>query len=323
MADAESEQETPGATTIPSGKIWYLWKVQDLLGGDLDKITQRALDTGVSAVLVKAADGVNPYNLTRELFPKDSILGPLIEKLHLAGIECWGWQYLYGTNPAGEADRAITRLGQFPWDGWVLDPEKEYKLQPGNAARAKLYVDTVKTAYPKLCIGLSSYRYPSLHPELPWGAFLTGCNFVMPQVYWMGSHNPGYQLSKTILEYQALYARLSIEPLPMIPTGAAFHEWGWQPTKEDITAFDAKVKEFGLVGAAWWEWAAAYRYGLEDTVANLDWPPPPPFEPPPPLPPPEPPGPPPPTSDDWHKAIETWAIAGGYTGPSWADCTKE
>lgn len=294
---------------LPKGKMWFVHKIKDLLGGDLDKITQRALDTGVSAVLIKAADGVNPYNLAGVYpFYSDSILGPLVTKLHLAGIEAWGWHYVYGTNPAGEADRALTRIQQLPWDGWIVDAEKECK-QPGRAPGAALYMDRLRLAYPKLIIGLTSYRYPALHPELPWAEFLKYCNFAMPQVYWMQSHNPVFQLNKTLTQYQELYARLKIEPLPIIPAGAAFHEHGWQSSPAEIIAFSEHVQALGLVGCSWWEWASAYRYGLEDAVAKLDWPAPPPFEPPAPLPPPEPPGP---TLEQRLDKLEAWAETQGF-----------
>ena len=66
---------------------------------------------------------------------------------------------------------AIRRIRQFNLDGYVLDVEKEYK-QAGKKAAARRFMSQLRSAYPALPIALSSYRYPSLHPQVPWEGIL-------------------------------------------------------------------------------------------------------------------------------------------------------
>lgn len=99
-------------------------------------------------------------------------------------------------------------------------------------------------------IALSSYRYPSYHPQLPWDEFLSKCDLNMPQVYWLKAHNPGAQLERTVEEFR----NLEYTP-PIFPTGAAFTEWDWAPTADEVLAFMERAKSLKLSGVNFWEWA--------------------------------------------------------------------
>ncbi len=125
-------------------------------------------------------------------------------------------------------------------------------------------------------VALSSYRYPSLHREFPWREFLAECDFALPQVYWIGAHNPDAQLKRCLDEYQELTR------LPVIPTGAAFTQGDWSPTTADINKFLNAARDFGLSGANFWEWYPARNLPeVWEAIAEYDWdgslsPPPPP-----------------------------------------------
>jgi hypothetical protein len=101
-------------------------------------------------------------------------------------------------------------------------------------------------------MGLSSYRFPSLHPTLPWDVFRGYVDFDMPQVYWMLAHNPGEQLRRSFVEFNR-FAR----KLPYVPTGAAFTEYGWAATKSDVIQFMDVCVELGIKAWNWWEWSFA------------------------------------------------------------------
>ena len=108
---------------------------------------------------------------------------------------------------------------------------------------------------PSLPIALSSYRYPSYHPQIPWDEFLAKCDIAMPQVYWVLSHNPHYQLERTMIEYQSMnYVR------PVIPTGCGYKQGEWEPSEEDITKFMEKARELNLSAVNFWEWAHTRRF---------------------------------------------------------------
>jgi hypothetical protein len=108
---------------------------------------------------------------------------------------------------------------------------------------------------PDIPIALSSYRYPSFHPQVPWKDFLEKCDFNMPQVYWMQNHNPADQLMRSVREFQAL-----VPFRPIIPTGAAFREDGWSPTVDDVVEFMDTARSLNLAGVNFWEWANCRLY---------------------------------------------------------------
>lgn len=254
--------------SIPQGKTLFLWQVNQVLKGNPAAIAERAADMGLSAVFVKAADGIDPYNQRQlALVWKDDVIGPLIEALAKVGIATWGWQYIYGFYPAQEAQRAIERMKKHPFAGWVVDAEAEMK---GAEGAANVYMNTLREALPGATIGLTSYRYPTLHPELPWRALLRKVDFHMPQVYWAAAHNPAQQLTRSIAELRALEKQLGLNVLPIVPAGAAYREHGWQPLASEMVDFVAAVREKDLPGYCMWEWGCAIRAGLEDTLMELD-----------------------------------------------------
>lgn len=251
---------------IPTGKGVFVYILERCAGGDMTRLAHMAQEAGYSWVALKAANGMANVN--------EALLPAAVTALRAVGIQVWGWQYIYGGNiytgqsiAGREAEAAIRNIQRFGFDGWILDPEREYKRR-GSAAWADVYTTALRASFPDLSLGLCSYRYPSLHPELPWQSFLRRVDFHCPQVYWMGAHNPGAQLRQSVRELRAL------RELPVAPVGAAFSERGWSPTIAEINEFDATARELKLGGVAWWVWDGK---GLEAnpewwaTVAAHDW----------------------------------------------------
>jgi hypothetical protein len=248
------------------GKGFFTWKIPNCEHGDANLIAAQARSAGLTHVIVKVADGASIYNGTWG-DPKDYTT-PVVTTLRANGIQVWGWHYLYGDNPTGEANAAIMRVRQYNLDGYVLDVEKEFK-QSGKQVAANKFMSTLRAACPNLTIALSSYRYPSLHPQIPWKEFLEKSDLSMPQMYWMKSHNPGDQLIRCVKEYQT-----KNPPLPIIPTGAAFSEFGWQPTDAEVLEFLKKSKELNLSAVNFWEWSDARSdklAGVWEMIRKYDW----------------------------------------------------
>lgn len=240
-----------------SGKGMYIWQLNAAEMGQAYQIARDAKAAGFSHVLVKIANGTYTFNVVNGV----DLAMLLAVEMKRVGIQVWGWHYVYGYDPVGEAAIAVKRVNELGLDGYVVDAEGEYKSS--GSTRAREFMQRVRSGLGNLPIALSSYRYPSLHPEFPWGAFLEFVDINMPQVYWMQAHNPAAQLANCVSEFKALSGR------PIIPTGAAFHEAGWQATAEEIYSFWNAVKTLGLTGGNFWEWANAKRYKLFDAVANL------------------------------------------------------
>ena len=248
------------------GKGFFTWKIPNCEKGDPIAIAVTAKRAGLSHVLVKIADGPIAYNGTWGA--NEDLVTPVVEAVRAQGIQIWGWHYVYGENPVGEANIAIRRIQQFNVDGYVIDAEKEYKKE-GKREAAKRFMGTLRSAVPNTPIALSSYRYPSLHPQLPWKEFLEKCDFNMPQVYWMKAHNPGDQLIRCMREFQAL-----VPFRPVIPTGAACREGGWQPTLDEISEFLQTVKSLNLSAVNFWEWSDARSDilpGAWELIRDFPW----------------------------------------------------
>ncbi len=239
------------------GKGFFTWKIPNCENGDPSAIANVARHAELSHVLIKVADGTVTYNGTWGI--AEDLVTPVIRALRARDIEVWGWHYVYGDNPLGEAHKAIQRIRQYNLDGYVIDAEAEYK-QDGKKSAAKKFMRYLRAELPSLPIALSSYRFPSYHPQLPWREFLEGCTYNMPQVYWMKAHNAGEQLLRCVREFQAMSPSR-----PVIPTGAAFREHGWQSTTEEVVEFMQTAKRLNLRAVNFWEWSDA-RSGIMPDV---------------------------------------------------------
>ncbi len=248
------------------GKGFFTWKIPNCEKGNPKQIASLASAAGLSHLVVKIADGPMVYNGTWG--DTTDYTTPLVSALRARGIKVWGWHYIYGDSPINEANVGIARIRQYNLDGYVIDVEKEYK-ESGKKVAAKKFINQVRSAFPKLPIALSSYRYPSLHPQVPWAEFLEQCDIVMPQVYWMKAHNPADQLGRCVNEFQA-----KTPSRPIVPTGAAFREFGWQPTDSEVLEFVKKARELNLSAVNFWEWSDARSGnlpGVWETIKEYKW----------------------------------------------------
>jgi hypothetical protein len=238
-----------------TGKGYFIWQLDDDQIPQQDALARMLTGAGFSHVIIKVADG--PYAYNADLLPT------YVEALQRAGIQVWGFQYIYLDDPINEARKGIRQVLDLGLAGLIIDAEGECK---GKAAAAERYMKDLRAGLPGVLLGLSSYRWPSLHPEFPWREMLAKVDFVMPQVYWVGADNPAGQLDKSMREYAGL-----APAKPYIPTGAAYQERGWEPTPAQIVVFFQAVKAARLLGCNFWELANSLRYGLYSTVAGLNW----------------------------------------------------
>ncbi|MFV1949191.1 MAG: nuclear transport factor 2 family protein [Anaerolineales bacterium] len=247
-----------------TGKGMFIWKIQSCHKGDISEILRKAVKANYSHVLIKIANGIYSYNYDWE--KQIDLVPPLVSALKSEGIQAWGWHYLFGDQPGQEAQKAISRIRELGVDGYILDAEGHYK---GKFSSAKTFMSQLKAAITDIPIGLSSYRYPSYHPQLPWDEFLEKCDLNMPQVYWMHANNPGAQLKRSITEFQ----NMKYTP-PIFPTGAAFTEWGWTPLVTEVQSFMQKAKDWNLPGVNFWEWSNLHNKlpaKFWQTIRDFEW----------------------------------------------------
>ncbi|MEK6223058.1 MAG: hypothetical protein N2D54_12510 [Chloroflexota bacterium] len=249
------------------GKGFFIWKIPHAEGGDPQRILAQVKEGNLSHVIIKVADGETSYNVNVE--QGIDLVAPIAQLLQSQGVQVWGWQYIYGNNPLGEARTAIHRIRELNLDGFVADAEHEYK-DPGKDLAARKYMSEIKEALPDTPIAISSYRFPSYHPEFPYTDFLEYADMIMPQVYWEHAHNARLQLVRTVREFQNLGSQL-----PIIPTGSAYGIGSWQATPADvIELLDTAKKETLLKGANFWVWeyTRANLMPVWDAIRDYDWP---------------------------------------------------
>ena len=248
-----------------TGKGFFIWKVKSCESGNPSAIASTAQSAGLTHVLIKIADGPHPYNIDSS--KNTDFLPPVVEALHAVGIQVWGWHYVYGYNPSGEAQIAAQRVLGLKLDGYVIDAEKEYKL-PGRAAVASTFMSELRRRLPDTPVALSSYRFPTYHPQLPWKEFLQKCDLNMPQVYWEQAHNPAAQLRRCVEEFERI-----TPTRPVVPTGCAYGVGGWAPKPMEMTEFLNSARELRLSAANLYSWDYA-RLNLKscwETAAAFKW----------------------------------------------------
>jgi hypothetical protein len=249
------------------GKGFFIWRIPYTENGDLRKIVHTAQEADLSHVLIKVANADQYYNYD---FDRNvDLVKPLANALRQAGIAVWGWHYIIGQNPIPEAQVSVARIRELALDGFVVDAEAEFK-DPGMDAVATTYMEYLRSnlgsGYP---VALSSYRFPFYHPTFPFAEFLEYCDVNMPQVYWEQAHNPVYQLTKSVQDFQTL------EPFrPIIPTGAAYPAGSWQPTPQEVHDFMNAVKNLNLPATNFWSWEHCRNAlpAVWEEIAGYDWP---------------------------------------------------
>ncbi len=251
-----------------NGKGFFIWQIPRCDGGDPAAIAARARAADLSHVLIKIADGSNwPYNYDREA--DVDLVPPVRDALRAEGVEVWGWHYVRGNDPEGEASLAVRRMRELNLDGYVIDAEAEYRDRRKRSAAAR-FMRSLRAGLPDVPVALSTYRYPRVHAELPFEEFLQGCDYAMPQVYFEQARNPEWQLERSVEQY------MNLRPArPVIPTAPAYSAGGWRPTADELQRFFQKARDIGLTAANAWSWDFATRpkfIDLWDAIAAFDWP---------------------------------------------------
>jgi hypothetical protein len=261
------------------GKGWYVWAFEDVEKADANNIASVIKAGNYTHLVVKIANGTKPYYGSGAMGAVDwpDKLIPLIRD-KVPGIKILGFQYVYGNNPLEEALMAISRCKELEIDAFVVDAEGEYK-QPGMDANAKTYMSSLRLGI-STPILLASYRYPSLHPQLPWASFRQNCDGDMPQVYWELAHNPDQQLQDSYNEFRSMNPQL-----PYFATGSAYSKPTiWAASKADVVKFMQKANELNVEAVNFWEWGRTklYNTSVFQPISDYPWPEPPPPPPPPP-----------------------------------------
>lgn len=252
------------------GKGYFIWQI-DQTAPDARTLVTRAKEAGLKHVIIKIADGENPYPLKSddENGAKEKLIADSIRALTGSGIEVWGWSYIYGTTPdiRNQARRLVQRMHQFGLEGVVINTEK-LPNNPWTSDNAKAFMDELINGLAKAQIGnpqlaLSTYRFPSQHPDFPFDDFMVFCQVMMPQVFWVARDggDPVRSLQESFEEYTARYPTKEF-----IPVGAAFsqtveageNDYFWEARPDQITMFINQAAASNFPAASFWTWQSAW-----------------------------------------------------------------
>jgi hypothetical protein len=240
---------SPTGTAFDGQGMW-IWYVSKSDGGNIDAIIEQAKAAGIGTLYVKSSDGTNWWS---QFSPE------LVADVHAAGLKICAWQYVYGTDPVGEAELGV-KAAETGAECLVIDAESEYE---GRYSAAQTYMTTLRSkvgaSYP---IGLASFPYVNDHEAFPYSVFLgpEGAQFNAPQMYWKDIGTSVAEVYAVTYEQNLIYGR-EIEPL-----GQSFEN----PSNSELVAFRSLAGDYGASGLSMWDWQETTTSGWDAMAASLD-----------------------------------------------------
>jgi hypothetical protein len=234
----------PQSTSLPGelpavlrGDGMWIWELPKSDAGNLDAIAARANAAGMKTVFVKSSDAATVW---AQFTPQ------LVQDLHARGLRVCAWQFVYGTDPLGEAAAGAAAVTAGA-DCLVIDAETTYE---GRYASAQRYLAALRLAIgPGYPVGLTSFPYVDYHPRFPYSVFLGpgGAQANMPQVYWKAIGGSVDAVSARTVAHNRIYQA------PLAPLGQAYSA----PNPEDLARFRAIWAGYGAGGLSWWSWQSS------------------------------------------------------------------
>jgi hypothetical protein len=183
----------------------------------------------------------------------------MVAEAHANGLKVCAWQYVYGSNPAGEAElgaQAVTDGAEC----LVIDAESQYE---GHYAAAQTYIETLRAkigaAYP---LALASFPYVNYHESFPYSVFLGpgGAQFDVPQMYWKDIGTTVAGVYATTFEQNLIYGR------PICPLGQTFED----PTATELVGFRSLAVPYSGCPVSFWDWQETTASGWTALAAPLE-----------------------------------------------------
>ncbi|HXB65060.1 MAG TPA: peptidoglycan-binding domain-containing protein [Solirubrobacteraceae bacterium] len=237
--------------TALAGQGMWIWYMSASDGGSVAAIAAQAKAAGVGTLLIKSSDGSTNY---WSQFSKQ-----MVEEVHAQGLKVCAWQYVYGTNPVGEAELGAKAVAEGA-ECLVIDAESQYE---GLYGAAQTYIDTLRAkigaAYP---LGLASFPYVNYHPSFPYSVFLgpNGAQFNLPQMYW---HDIGTSVAQV---YVNTYEQNLVYQRPILPLGQTYGG----VSGGEIVAFRSLAAAYGASGASFWDWQETGSAGWRSLAEPLN-----------------------------------------------------
>jgi peptidoglycan hydrolase-like protein with peptidoglycan-binding domain len=232
------------------GQGMWIWYVNRSSGGSAASILAQAHAAAVTTVFVKSSDGSSNY--WSQFSPQ------LVAELHAGGVKVCAWQYVYGTNPSGEASLGAQAVASGA-DCLVIDAEAEYEK---HYSSAQTYIAALRAKIgPSYPLALATFPYVSYHSSFPYSVFLGpgGAQFNAPQMYW---HDIGVSVDTV---YANTYIGNRIYQRPIFPLGQTYGG----ASASEILRFREEAVDYGATGWSFWDWQETSTSGWSALAAPL------------------------------------------------------
>ncbi len=245
----------PAPATTPTGSAFegqgmWIWYVSQSDGGNLASIVAQAHAADVTTLFVKSSDGSSNY--WSQFSPE------LVQALHANGLKVCAWQYVYGTNPAGEAEMGARAVAAGA-DCLVIDAEGEYEGATGR--RRPTSKTCARRSVPAIPLAWRHSRTCTTTPRSPTRCFSVpnGAQFNAPQMYWKDIGNSVDTVYANTFIANRVYGR------PIFPLGQTYSK----PSAEELVRFREEAPLYGATGTSFWDFQetpASLWSGTRDTT---------------------------------------------------------
>jgi hypothetical protein len=221
--------------TALDGQGMWIWYISKSSGGTMAGIIAQAKASGVTTIFVKSSDGPSNY--------WGQFNSQMVAESHAAGLKVCAWQYVYGSNPAGEAALGAKAVAEGA-DCLLIDAESEYE---GHYAAAQTYIADLRAKVgPTYPIALASFPYVSYHESFPYSVFLGagGAQYNAPQMYWRAI---GVSVDTV---YANTYIANRIYGRQIFPLGQTYES----VSASDLLRFREEAVLYGASGWSFWDW---------------------------------------------------------------------
>ncbi|PVE23043.1 hypothetical protein DC522_17640 [Microvirga sp. KLBC 81] len=237
--------------------IWKLAPIMDVEGG-VESMVVKAQRAKLSSIWVKVANGNTAYSNATGAMARE--FARLVDGMHGAGIQVWGWHVPRVLQPAhatDEAELVASLASTFHLDGALIDAEAGSSFFQGTPADASIYASRLRQlmADQGKAVALSSHDIPTNFPEFPFWSFAQHVDVNAPQVYYGASSSVKNRLDR------AVDANADLQ-IPMVPVGAGWVGPGGgcasaNDCAERALAFMMLCRRYDLPGYSFWHWYGA------------------------------------------------------------------
>jgi hypothetical protein len=238
---------------LPVGKGMWIYIPEQVEGGDVQALVNRAKAVGITHVYVRTGS-------SRTGFYAQDYLNRLLPVAHANGIRVFGWDFPYLDNWQDDVNRALAAIHYRTPDGHRIDgfsADIETRAQGVNVApdTARAYGAGLRhmlgAGYPLIA------TVPRPSPQLityPFAEVVESFDAIAPMIYWL-NREPG---ADTVATLQALRAFNK----PLLPIGQAYDgsaEGGRPgvPPAPELARFMQVSEELGATAVSFWSWQHA------------------------------------------------------------------